>query len=222
MNYKKNGFITAPKVLLIDELGEKLGEVDIEYALKMARDKGLDLIEVSPHAKPPVTKILPWSKFKYEQEKKRKEQKTKSSSLKEMWFKPFIGDKDLEHKLKKVQEFIKKKSSVKLTIRARGRVQRQHLKDLMTKILKIIEEYAEPQGYPKFQGRNLGTIVIPRKTKLVKEETQEVKKTAKATADDLKTKEAKKDEVKVEKKSETKVEEKPKTKVEEKTKTDKK
>ena len=130
-----------------------------------------------------------------------------------MWFKPFIGDKDLEHKLKKVKEFIKKKNSVKITIRARGRVQRQHLKDLMDKILKIIEEYAEPQGYPKFQGRNLGTIVIPRKTKLVKEETQEVKKTAKATAAD---------EVKADEASKTKVEKDEDTESEEKIKTDKK
>ncbi|MBD3363067.1 translation initiation factor IF-3 [Candidatus Dojkabacteria bacterium] len=170
--YKKNFEIKAPKVLLIDEKGEKKGVIETKEAIEIAKSKELDLIEVAPNAKPPVAKLRSWSKFKYEQEKKRKESKTKSSQLKEMWFKPFIGDADLKHKLKKVKEFIKDKDSVKLTIRKVGRVQNQHLRDLMKKILKKIEEYAEPQGHPKFHGRTLGIIVIPRKTKLIKNEEQ--------------------------------------------------
>lgn len=168
--FRKNEEIRVPVVMLINEEGEKIGEIPTSEALALAEEKGLDLIEVSPKMQPPVAKILSWSKFKYDQSKKKKENKKKSNEMKEMWFKAFIDEGDLNHKLKKVQEFIKKKNSVKITIRAKGRVRKEHLETLMQKILLSIEEYAEPQGNPKAQGRNFGVIVKPRKTKLIKSE----------------------------------------------------
>ncbi len=138
-------------------------------AIALAQSKGLDLIEVAPSSNPPVAKIMSWAKFKYQQEKKKKETKGKSIEQKEMWFKAFIEENDLAHKLKKVQEFIKKKHPVKLTIRAKGRVRSEHLNDLMNRIIQLVSEYAEPQGGIKMQGRNLSIIVKPRKTKLIKE-----------------------------------------------------
>ena len=114
---------------------------------------------------------MSWNKFKYEQEKKKKDSKGKSIDQKEMWFKTFIGENDLEHKLKKVREFIAKKHPVKLTIRGQGRVTPALMSNLMHKILLKLEEVAEADSQPKAQGRNISVIVKPRKTKLIKEET---------------------------------------------------
>lgn len=140
-------------------------------AVELARERGLDLIEVAPGSMPPVTKIMSWNKFKYEQEKKKKDSKGKSIDQKEMWFKAFIGENDLDHKLKKVKEFIGKKHPVKLTIRAQGRVTPEIISNLMKRILLKLEEIAESDGSPKSQGRNVSVIVKPRKTKLIKEDT---------------------------------------------------
>lgn len=198
--------ITAPVLLVIDEDAEQLGEMSLKDAQQAADDRGLDLIEVAPKADPPVAKIMSLSKFRYEQKKKKKENKKKTAELKEMWFKAFIGDGDLQHKLKKVQEFIKKKNPVKITIRAKGRVKREHMTSLMSKILKDIEEFAEPEARPKFQGRNFAVVVKPRKTKLVKEEA------VKPKAKKVETTDKKSEVVEPEVKKEEKVEEKKDTK----------
>jgi translation initiation factor IF-3 len=139
-------------------------------AVELAKSKGLDLIEVASGSNPPVAKIMSWNKYKYEQEKKKKDSKGRSIDQKEMWFKAFIGENDLDHKLKKVREFIAKKHPVKLTIRGQGRVTPTLMSNLMEKILLKVEEVAEADSHPKSQGRNISVIVKPRKTKLVKEE----------------------------------------------------
>lgn len=163
INYRKNHQITAPTVLLIDENQDKLGEFSTKKAIEMAEEKGLDLIEVAPNAKPPVTKIMSWSKFKYDQSKKRKESKNKSIEQKEMWFKVNIEQGDLDHKLKRVTEFLSKKHPVKLTIRPRGRVHRDNITDLMDRILEQIKDDISDDFRPKFEGRNYAAIVKPNK-----------------------------------------------------------
>ena len=122
------------------------------------------MVEISPLAKPPVAKIIDWSKFKYEQEKKRKANKHKSLEQKELWFKVSIGQGDLDHKLKKVEEFIEKKHTVKLSIRQRGRVSRDIITDLMTRLIAATTEYATPLATPKFEGSNFSVIVMPKKS----------------------------------------------------------
>ncbi len=138
----------------------------MQEALEKAKSFNLDLVEVAPNAKPPVAKIVEWTKYKYEQRKKLKDSKHKTSQLKEMWFKVFISDGDLEHKLKKVKEFIKDKDSVNIVIIGKRRAKREHFEILMTKILKQIDPYAEPQSPPKTQGKNYSVIIKPRKTKV--------------------------------------------------------
>lgn len=172
-NFNRNHFIKAKEVLVIDETGEKLGIIALDEAISMAMSKELDLIEVAPNADPPVTKIMSWSKFQYEQNKKRKESKSRTIEQKEMWFKAFIGDGDLFHKLKKVKEFIDTKHPVKISIRSKGRVSRDHLKSLMDRIIQETSEYAEADGTVKYQGRNIGIIIKPRKHKIV-EITKEI------------------------------------------------
>lgn len=138
----------------------------------------MNLVEVSPNADPPVAKILDWSKFKYQLEKKSKESKSKRVDQKEMWFKAFIDTGDLGHKVKKVKEFLKKKHPVKLTIKAKGRVAPGQMQDLMKNILAELEGMVEYDFIPKREGRNMSLIVRPIKhtNKNIEEGKNEEKK----------------------------------------------
>ena len=118
-----NEMIRVREVRLIDDEGNQLGIVPTMEALNMARDKDLDLVEVSPNANPPVCKILDYGKYKFEQEKKLRDSKKnqKVLKLKEIRMQPKIGAGDLDTKAKHVQEFLNEGDKVKVTIRFRGR-----------------------------------------------------------------------------------------------------
>lgn len=148
---------------VIDDEGNNLGEMSRDEALAIAQERELDLIELSPNAKPPVAKIMSWSKFKYDQSKKKKESKSKNIEQKEMWFKVFIEKGDLDHKLKRVKEFLAKKHPVKLTIRSKGRVSRENMLGLMDRIIEGLKEDAMYDSPPKYEGRNFAVIVKPVK-----------------------------------------------------------
>jgi len=136
-----------------------------DQAIKLSTEKELDLVEVSPNAKPPVARIMEWSKFKYEMGKKKKESKSHKSEQKEMWFQAYIGEGDLDHKLKRVTEFLDKKNQVKLTVRParRKRYDRDALTALMKRILEKLGEKIKVDGYAKFEGRNYVIIVSPKR-----------------------------------------------------------
>jgi len=148
-------------LFVIDEKGEQLGVITKIKALELAEKVSLDIVEVSPNAKPPVAKIMSWSKFKYKQSKKRKGSKSKKTEQKEMWFKSFIAVGDLKHKVKKVREFLTKKHPVKITVRGKGRISSTQMNDLMKSILTELQDLIEIDSRPKFQGRNLTLIVRP-------------------------------------------------------------
>ena len=118
-----NEQIRVREVRLIDDLGEQKGIVPTIEALRMAKEKDLDLVEVSPNANPPVCKILDYGKYRFEQEKKLRESKKnqKVLKLKEIRMQPKIGPGDLDTKAKHVQEFLEEGNKVKVTIRFRGR-----------------------------------------------------------------------------------------------------
>ena len=118
-----NEMIRVREVRLIDEEGNQLGIVPTPEALRMAKDKGLDLVEVSPNANPPVCKILDYGKYRFEQEKKLRDAKKnqKVLKLKEIRMQPKIGSGDLDTKAKHIQEFLDEGDKVKVTIRFRGR-----------------------------------------------------------------------------------------------------
>jgi len=148
---------------VIDEDGTSLGVISLQQALEVAGERQLDLIEVSGKANPPVAKIMSWSKFKYQQEKKRKENKSKGVEIKEMWFKSFIGEGDLAHKLNKVEEFLAKKHPVKITVKAKGRVEKSQLHEVLNKVLAKLEGKIEYDQPAKFYGRDLSLIIRPVK-----------------------------------------------------------
>ena len=149
--------------------------METSKALELAISKELDLVEVSPNARPPVCKIMSWAKFKYELTKKAKSSsKGKSPSLKEMRFSPFTGEGDIFHKLKKVEEFLKEKHPVRLTIMVRGRVPRENIDAQLKHVLEKLSGKYETDQYPKFQGRNLTLLIYPAKA--AKEKQKDDKK----------------------------------------------
>ncbi|MBI5631552.1 MAG: translation initiation factor IF-3 [Elusimicrobia bacterium] len=139
-NTRINARINAHQVRVIDSDGTQLGVKPMAEAMALARTRGLDLIEIAPQANPPVCKILDYSKFRYEQEKKVREsrKKQKAGLLKEVRFKPHIGAHDLEVKIKHISEFISQHDKVRIIVFFRGR-EMQHT-DLGMKLLSTIQE----------------------------------------------------------------------------------
>jgi len=138
--HQTNQYIRVPQVRLIDETGQNIGVVDTTKALTMAREKGLDLVEVSPLAKPPVAKIVDYSKLKYQEEKERRKEKAKQKKveIKGIRLSLRISEHDKEVRIKQAEKFLNQDDKVKLEMILRGR-ERQH-KDLARKIInKFIE-----------------------------------------------------------------------------------
>lgn len=177
----KNHYIKAEEVFVIDSQGEALGVMPTKEAVKKAYDQGLDLIEISPKANPPVAKIMSFSKYKYQQTKKKKDaKKNKASEQKEMWFKVHIEEGDLDHKLKKVSEFLDKKHPVKIQIRPVGRTPKELMEDLIKRILLKLEgKFEADETRPKKEGRNLSVILRPKKQIKTEKTTKETNSTKK-------------------------------------------
>ncbi len=167
LNYKfrRNEYIRAEEVRLVDEMGELLGVMSPQEALKLAREKELDLVEIAPQAKPPVCKIIEWSKFKYEYSKKQKGTKNTGSQMKEMWFKPMIDDGDIDYRLKRIREFLDKKSKVKITVKPGRdrRLDKSYYFDQINKVLTALVDVAEVESAPKVEGRNVYAIIKGKK-----------------------------------------------------------
>ncbi|MCL2485043.1 MAG: translation initiation factor IF-3 [Endomicrobia bacterium] len=151
----------------MDSDGNQIGVIKTSEAFSMAQAKGLDLVEISPDAKPPVCKIVNFSKFKYEMEKKEKEarKRQKITHTKEIRIRPRIGEHDLEVKIKHAREFIEKGDKVQLTAMFSGR-EMQH-KDLGIKIMDRIREsladIAEPEGRTSSMGTRVFLTLAPIK-----------------------------------------------------------
>lgn len=131
-------------------------------ALTIAREREMDLIEIAPQAQPPVCKVTSWSKFKYEYSKKQKSVKQNTSQLKEMWFKPLTGPGDLEHKVKKIKDFLAEKHKVKMTVkpgRMGNRLNKQLFFDLLNKVLEELKDFSEVETAPKLEGKNVYAII---------------------------------------------------------------
>jgi translation initiation factor IF-3 len=155
--------IRAPHLRLINDDGDQLGVLSREEALQAARDAGLDLVEVSPKANPPVAKIVDWGKFNYQRTKQLQKNKrnTKVADLKQMRLGMKISDHDLEVKLSKVEKFLDAGHKVKITIFYRGR-ENAH-KDLGFKLAeKVIERFGEKitvDQKPQIAGRQLNFVI---------------------------------------------------------------
>ena len=161
-----NQFITAPKVRVIDENGENLGVMFTREAIEQAQEVGLDLVEVSPNADPPVAKFLDVGKFKYEAQKKanlaRKSQKTQE--IKEIKMRPNIDDHDYDTKMKKIFEFLDEGDKVKVTLRFRGR-ELAHGRlgmELLQRVQENTAEVAKVEAHPRMEGRQMLMVLAPK------------------------------------------------------------
>ena len=163
---RTNQRISAQQVRLIDSDGTQLGVKPIAEALAVARTRGMDLIEIAPQANPPVCKILDYSKYLYEKERKDREarKKQKAGLLKEVRLSPVIGVHDLDVKLKHVEEFLKAHDKVRITVVFRGR-QNQH-KDLGMNLLKSVQarlaEIATVEQAPTADHNRLYMMLTPK------------------------------------------------------------
>jgi translation initiation factor IF-3 len=156
---RKNQYIRVPKVQLITEKGENEGEVATEKALTMAQAAGLDLVEVGPKAKPPVCKIMDYSKYLYEQKKKaRKNKSRKTKPLKEFKFSPVIDIGDKETRIRRAKEFLDKGHPVKLTMWIKGRQSRDQAREVFKEILTNFTDYSSIEAEPRYEARQIFII----------------------------------------------------------------
>jgi translation initiation factor IF-3 len=165
-----NDDIRVREVRLIDQDGEQAGIVLTADAMNMARDLGLDLVEVSPQARPPVCKLLNYGKYKYELEKKSREQKKKASQvkLKEVRMQPKIEQHDMAFKTKHVQDFLDQGNKVKVTVRFRGR-ELAHTELGKVKLDSVLEFLLEDSfkldSPPRMEGRFMSMLLSPKSKK---------------------------------------------------------
>jgi translation initiation factor IF-3 len=161
-----NQQIRAKEVRVIDPEGKQVGVLPTSQALAAATEFGLDLVEVSPLAKPPVCKIMDYGRYKYEQTKKQQEAKKKQSSfqLKEIKVRPKTGEHDLQTKLGHIKKFIARKDKVKVTVMFRGReITLSNLgRELLDKIAEAVADIASVEQPPKFEGRTMVMVLTPR------------------------------------------------------------
>ena len=162
---RANNRINSPEVQVIASNGENLGIINTNKAISMAKEEGLDLIEIAPNAKPPVCKIIDMGKYKYEAQKKanKAKKRQKKMELKEIKLRPVTETHDYNFKLKNALKFLSKGDKVKFTIRFKGReLQHSNLgHDLMNKIQEDIKLAGKVEMNPKFDGRQMIMVIQP-------------------------------------------------------------
>ena len=156
--------IRVPRIRLIDEKGNQIGIVPTQEGLRIAQERNLDLVEVAPQADPPVCRILDYSKFKYQQEKREKEAKKKRVHFKEIRFKPRIEEHDYQVKLKALRKFLEKGDRVRIRIWFRGRemVHPEMGDNLIKRLLQDVEDIASVEKPPSREGRNIICVLFPK------------------------------------------------------------
>ncbi len=162
---KYNNRINSPEVQVISSNGENLGILNTNEAIAMAKEEGLDLIEIAPNAKPPVCKIIDMGKFKYDAQKKANKAKKKQKIvlLKEIKLRPVTETHDYDFKVKNAKKFIIKGDKVKFTIKFKGReLQHSHLgNELMNKIKEDMKDVGKVEMDPKFEGKQMTMVIQP-------------------------------------------------------------
>jgi translation initiation factor IF-3 len=153
--------------MVVDEEGEQLGILETNEAITIAEERGLDLVEVAPTARPPVCKIMDYGKFKYEQAKKAKKAKQASHTVKvkTIQFRPKTDDHDYQFKKKHIITFLEQGNKVKVVMRFRGR-EISHLDlamEFLRHLIQEIEEYGSPESHPQREGRLITFVIAPKK-----------------------------------------------------------
>ncbi|MBO9464503.1 translation initiation factor IF-3 [Tropicibacter sp. R15_0] len=160
-----NDRIRAPEIRLIGAEGENVGVVTPARAMDMAEQAGLDLVEISPNANPPVCKIMDYGKFKYEQQKRESEarKKQKTIEVKEVKFRPGTDKHDYDVKMRNVFKFLEGGDKVKVTLRFRGRemAHQQLGRELLERVAEDVKELGKIENMPKMEGRQMVMMIGP-------------------------------------------------------------
>ena len=164
--YRVNDEIRISPVRLINSIGEMVGIVSVTEANRLAKDEGLDLVEISPKAAPPVCKILDYGKFLYDQKKKEKDQAKKNREhkveIKELWLRPVTDTHDLQVKIRKAQEFLNDGNKVKFTVKFKGReMTKADLgQNLLSDVIQMLGDVTIEQN-PTQNGKQMTLLVAP-------------------------------------------------------------
>ena len=161
-----NQQIRISPLRVIADNGDQLGVMPVEEALRIAEDRGLDLVEVAPMARPPVVKIMDYGKFKYEQDKATRAAKKKQHviHMKEVKFRPGISQHDFDFKVRHARTFLGDGNKVKLTMMFRGRqITHPELgQEVLARVLEDLQDVAKVEAQPKLEGRNMTMVVAPK------------------------------------------------------------
>ncbi|MDD4377010.1 MAG: translation initiation factor IF-3 [Eubacteriales bacterium] len=164
-----NEEIRDKELRVIDEDGTMIGVISREEALNLANEKKLDLVNISPNAKPPVCKILDYGKYRYEIQKREKEakKKQKTTQVKEIRLSTFIEDHDIQVKAKTASKFLKEGDKVKVSLRFRGREKDYAVRgrEVMNKFAEVTSEVGVIEKRPEFEGRSLIMVLAPKTDK---------------------------------------------------------
>ncbi len=164
-----NEQITTKEIRVVGADGEMLGVMAVSKAIQLAEEVGLDLVEISPNAEPPVCKILDYGKYKYEQQKKANEarKKQKTVDVKEVKIRPGIEDHDYNVKMKAARKFLENGDKVKVTMRFRGRemAHQQIGMDLLKRMQEELADVSKVEFSPKLEGRQVMMVLGPEASK---------------------------------------------------------
>lgn len=165
--WRINEQIRAQQVRAIDESGGQIGVMPVREAIVLAKKEGKDVVEIAAKAVPPVVKVIEYGKFKYQEEKKSREQnkKAKAAELKEIRLSPFMGDQDYRTRLKRVREFLLDGDKVRVVVVFKGRQMdsKKFGYELLKKVLQEFGDAVAVDMEPKFNGRHLAMIISPIK-----------------------------------------------------------
>lgn len=186
-DHRVNDRIRAETIRLIDHEGNQRGVTPTRDALALAKSLDLDLVEIAPTANPPVCRIMDYGKFKFDEAQKAKEsrRKTQNVGVKEMKYRPKIGDQDFSTKTRLVERFLSEGHKVKITIMFRGR-ESAHPElgmKILTRIVERVGELAKVEASPKLDGRNMTMVLGPDKRPKVAKVADSEDSTAVASAD---------------------------------------
>lgn len=165
MNHRINEQIRISPVRVVTQTGTLVGPISTSEALELARQSGLDLVEVAADERPPICRLMDYGKFKYEQKKKQaKSAKTHQVQVKEIRLRPKTGEHDVEFKVKQARGFLTDRDKVKVTIMFRGR-EMAHVdrgREMILEVITSLEDIAKVEKPPSMEGRNMTTVLIPK------------------------------------------------------------
>lgn len=167
--WRTNERIMAGQLRVISEDGKQVGILERNEALAKAQQAGLDLVEIAPTAKPPVARIIDFTKFKYQQEKKERDQRKKEkkgTTLKEIWLRPFIAEGDYQVRLGKIREFLGEGAKVRIAVKSKRRIDKtEPLYKILRRIIEDLRDVGRVEQEPKMFGRQLITTLTPSRGK---------------------------------------------------------